>query len=128
MLPHMTEPTSPVPVFDPRAVIEGRVPGRPRVGFIAGIVITAACLIGFTRRAPQLTAFVVLVAFGLWISWAFGYGKVDHDRLTILVAFAAFACTPRTGPNVEVTASSMARGSMSPTAMTAMRSGRYQVS
>ena len=45
MLPHMTEPTSPVPVFDPRAVIEGRVPGRPRVGFIAGIVITAACAI-----------------------------------------------------------------------------------
>jgi protease PrsW len=34
-----------VPVFDPRAVIEGRVPGRPRVGFIAGIVITAACAI-----------------------------------------------------------------------------------
>jgi uncharacterized membrane protein YphA (DoxX/SURF4 family) len=65
------------------------------------IVITAACLIGFTRRAPQITAFVVLVAFGLWISWAFGYGKVDHDRLTILVAFAAFACTPRTGPSVE---------------------------
>ena len=45
MLPHMTEPTPPVPVFDPRAVIEGRVPGRPRVGFIAGIVITAACAI-----------------------------------------------------------------------------------
>jgi hypothetical protein len=45
MLPHMTESTPSVPVFDPRAVIEGRVPGRPRVGFIAGIVITAACAI-----------------------------------------------------------------------------------
>ena len=32
-------------MFDPRAVIEGRVPGRPRVGLIAGIVITAACAI-----------------------------------------------------------------------------------
>jgi len=41
----MTESTPPVPVFDPRAVIEGRVPGRPRVAFIAGIVITAACAI-----------------------------------------------------------------------------------
>jgi hypothetical protein len=68
---------------------------------VVEIVIAAACIVGFTRRAPRATAFVVLVAFGLWISWAFGFGKVDHDRLTILVAFAAFACTPRTGPDVE---------------------------
>ena len=31
------------PVFDPRAVIDGRAPGRRPVAFIAGIVITAAC-------------------------------------------------------------------------------------
>jgi protease PrsW len=42
MLPGMSEST---PVFDPRAVIEGRTPGRTSVGFIAGIVITAACAI-----------------------------------------------------------------------------------
>jgi RsiW-degrading membrane proteinase PrsW (M82 family) len=42
MLPGMTEPT---PVFDPRAVIEGRAPGRTSVTFIAGIVVTAACAI-----------------------------------------------------------------------------------
>jgi protease PrsW len=42
-LPHMTDSTPPAPVFDPRAVIEGRVPGRTSVAFIAGIVITAAC-------------------------------------------------------------------------------------
>ena len=42
MLPGMTDRT---PVFDPRAVIEGRPPGRTSVGFIAGIVITAACAI-----------------------------------------------------------------------------------
>jgi protease PrsW len=42
MLPDMAQPT---PEFDPRAVIEGRVPGRTRVGLIAGIVITAACAI-----------------------------------------------------------------------------------
>ncbi|HEX8006240.1 MAG TPA: PrsW family intramembrane metalloprotease [Trebonia sp.] len=33
----------PTPEFDPRAVIEGRVPGRTRVGLIAGIVITTTC-------------------------------------------------------------------------------------
>lgn len=42
MLPGMTEST---PVFDPRAVIEGRAPGRTNVGFIAGIVTTVACAI-----------------------------------------------------------------------------------
>jgi protease PrsW len=42
MLPDMAEPT---PAFDPKAVIEGRVPGRTRVGLIAGIAITAACAI-----------------------------------------------------------------------------------
>jgi protease PrsW len=41
----MTESTPPVPVFDPRAVIEGRVPGRISVAYIAGIVTTAACAI-----------------------------------------------------------------------------------
>ena len=33
----------PAPAFDPRAVIEGRAPGRTRVGLIVGIVIAAAC-------------------------------------------------------------------------------------
>jgi len=42
MLPAMTEST---PVFDPRAVIEGRTPGRTSVAFIAGIIVTAACAI-----------------------------------------------------------------------------------
>jgi protease PrsW len=43
MLPPMTEPTPSAPVFDPRAVIEGRVPGRTSVVLIAGIVIATAC-------------------------------------------------------------------------------------
>ena len=34
---------SPMPVFDPKAIIEGRPPGRTRVGLIAGTVIAAAC-------------------------------------------------------------------------------------
>ena len=42
MLPGMAEPS---PVFDPRAVIEGRTPGRTSIAFIAGTVITAACAI-----------------------------------------------------------------------------------
>src|SRR6201992_949234 len=35
----------PAPVFDPRAVVEGRPPGRVRVGVIAGIILAALCVI-----------------------------------------------------------------------------------
>jgi RsiW-degrading membrane proteinase PrsW (M82 family) len=33
----------PAPVFDPKAVIEGRAPGRTRLGLIVGTVIAVAC-------------------------------------------------------------------------------------
>lgn len=43
---HMTEPSRPPgPAFDPRAVLADRAPGRTPLGFIAGILITAACAI-----------------------------------------------------------------------------------
>jgi RsiW-degrading membrane proteinase PrsW (M82 family) len=35
----------PAPVFDPRAVVEGRAPGRARVGVIIGIIVAALCVI-----------------------------------------------------------------------------------
>jgi RsiW-degrading membrane proteinase PrsW (M82 family) len=34
---------SPMPVFDPKAIIEGRAPGRASVGLITGTVIAAVC-------------------------------------------------------------------------------------
>jgi protease PrsW len=40
MLPGMAEPA---PVFDPRAVIDGRTPGLRRTFFYAGMALTAAC-------------------------------------------------------------------------------------
>jgi RsiW-degrading membrane proteinase PrsW (M82 family) len=36
---------TPAPVFDPRAVIDGTPPGRPRVGVILGIALAALCVI-----------------------------------------------------------------------------------
>src|ERR1700716_1329393 len=36
---------TPAPVFDPRAVIEGRPPGRAPVGVIIGIVVGALCVL-----------------------------------------------------------------------------------
>src|SRR5207245_2264920 len=34
---------APMPVFDPKAIIEGRAPGRTSVGLIAGTAVAAAC-------------------------------------------------------------------------------------
>jgi protease PrsW len=34
---------TPMPGSDPRGVLDGRFPGRPRTGFIAGIVVAIAC-------------------------------------------------------------------------------------
>src|SRR3984885_2352534 len=36
---------TPMPGFDPRAVIEGRPPGRPRIGLILGIIAAIGCSI-----------------------------------------------------------------------------------
>jgi hypothetical protein len=36
---------TPAPVFDPRAVIEGRTPGRAPVGVVVGIVVGALCVL-----------------------------------------------------------------------------------
>ena len=50
----MTETT---PVFDPRAVIEGRPPGRTSISFIVSIVITTACaILALTIEAAQSVA------------------------------------------------------------------------
>lgn len=63
-------------------------------------VLVAACLWGLTRRAPRTAGAVVLAGYVIWLAWAFSWGKVDHDRLTLVVALLAVALTPRTGPDL----------------------------
>ena len=68
MLPGMAESSPPVPAtFDPRAVIEGRIPGRTSVAFIVGIVITAVCAI---------------VALGIDVLQSFAAG--DQSRMLVI--------------------------------------------
>jgi len=54
-----------------------------------------------TRRAPRAAAATVFVAYVVWLLWAFSWSKVDHDRLTIVVALLVLSLTPRVGPAVE---------------------------
>jgi RsiW-degrading membrane proteinase PrsW (M82 family) len=63
----------PAPIFDPKAVIEGRPPGRARVGVIVGTVIAVACalimLVVFAAeselRGHSELPFLIAVPFAL---------------------------------------------------------------
>ena len=49
------------------------------------------------RRLARAVNTVVFLGFGLWGIWAFSWSKVDHDKLTMLVALAALAVVPGVG-------------------------------
>jgi hypothetical protein len=65
------------------------------------ILTVLACAIALLRIAPRLTSAAVLAGNTVWILWAFSYGKVDHDRLTITFALFVLALTRRRGVDVE---------------------------
>lgn len=65
------------------------------------LVIVIAAVWMFTRRAPRAAAATAFASYGVWLLWAFSWSKVDHDRLTIMVALFVLALTPRVGPAVE---------------------------
>ncbi|MCB9376263.1 MAG: hypothetical protein EKK62_16145 [Acidimicrobiia bacterium] len=65
------------------------------------VLVVVGAVWMLTRRAPRAAAAVTLVSYGVWLLWAFSYAKVDHDRLTIMVALLVLALTPRTGISVE---------------------------
>ena len=65
------------------------------------IVLAVGAVWMFTRRAPRAAAASVFVSYVVWLLWAFSWSKVDHDRLTIVVALLVLALTPRVGAAVE---------------------------
>lgn len=46
---------------------------------------------GARRRAPRVVGCVVAVSYLQWMVFAFSYGKVDHDRLPLIVALFVVA-------------------------------------
>jgi hypothetical protein len=65
------------------------------------VVILASVVWVMTRRLPRAAAGVLFGSYLVWLLWAFSWSKVDHDRLTIMVALGVLALTPRAGPAVE---------------------------
>ena len=62
------------------------------------VAIAVGCVWAFTRKAPRAANATLLVAYATWLLWAFGWSKVDHDKLTIVVALGVLALTPRVAP------------------------------
>ncbi len=81
-----------------RPVLLGRllgIPGPNAFTMIAVVsMIVIACCYSIWRRNGRVAPKLVLFGYGLWLLWAFSYGKVDHDRLTILVALGVLAFRP----------------------------------
>lgn len=55
------------------------------------IVVLGAAAVAITGRAPRVAGAVVAVGYLQWMVIAFSYGKVDHDRLPLIVALFAVA-------------------------------------
>ncbi|MCE7884175.1 MAG: hypothetical protein DYH08_10000 [Actinobacteria bacterium ATB1] len=84
----------------------GLQPPGPAALRVVLAVVAVGCAAGIAAavsdRLARTTSAVVLVSYTLWLVWAFSWAKVDHDRLTILVALLAFSLTPRRGANAAV--------------------------
>jgi len=59
-------------------------------------LLLAATLVAATGRAPRLLGWTVFALYFEWMVIAMSYGKVDHDRVGLLVALAALATVGRT--------------------------------
>lgn len=71
---------------------------NPTTMLLLQVLLGACCLVGWSGRAPRAIGAVTLAGYSVWLLWAFGYGKVDHDRFTIIVVLAVIATTDRRGP------------------------------
>src|ERR1700732_2328537 len=72
-----------LPVFDPKAVIEGRTPGRARVGLTVGVVLAVLC---------------ALVALGVDLLESLGSGKHSAAPFFIALPFALVLLLDRLEP------------------------------
>lgn len=71
------------------------------VGPVVAIALARPVDSALARRCARAANAVVFAAFGLWVIWAFSWSKVDHDKLTIMVALAALVVVPGVGTGVD---------------------------
>lgn len=70
------------------------------VSAVAAFVLARPSDSSVSRTMARIANISVFVGFCLWVIWAFSWSKVDHDKLTIVVALAALAVVPAVGRSV----------------------------
>lgn len=73
----------------------------PTTMVLLQVVLLGSVVWVLTRWRPRAAAAVLFGSYLVWLLWAFSWSKVDHDRLTIMVALLVLSLTPRAGPVVE---------------------------
>lgn len=65
-------------------------------------VIGASVIVAIAGVGPRrVVNAVVAVSYTWWLVWAFSFSKVDHDRLTIVVALAVLVVAPGVGRGLD---------------------------
>lgn len=71
------------------------------VAAVAAIVLARPSPSDGARSAARAANAVVFVSFSLWVIWAFSWSKVDHDKLTMVVALATLVVVPGVGAGLD---------------------------
>ena len=86
-------------------------PPTPTSMAVLRAVLTASLVLAFLAARPDPSAAArrlaaaanaaVLASFSLWCVWAFSWSKVDHDRMTMMVALGALVIVPGVGAGLS---------------------------
>ena len=71
------------------------------VAAVVAIVVARPDTSAVARHAARAANAVVFAAFSLWVIWAFSWSKVDHDKLTIVVALFTLVVVPGVGAGAD---------------------------
>jgi len=86
-------------------------PPTPTTMTLLRVLLTVAAVVAIvlarpddaarSRHAARAANAAVFLGFGLWVVWAFSWSKVDHDKLTIVVALFTLVVAPGVGTGLD---------------------------
>lgn len=83
------------PLLVPRA-LHLPVPTQTNVAVLQVVMVVAAVVVA-VGRSPRLAGTLLAAGYTLWMFLAFGYGKIDHDRLPLIVALWVLSTVGKVG-------------------------------
>lgn len=71
------------------------------VSLVAAFALARPSNASAARYAARTANAVVALSFSLWCLWAFSWSKVDHDRMTMMVALVTLVVVPGVGTGID---------------------------